>query len=264
MPRPKPTLRKRILTSRAAYAARYLVYGRFAKLQRVTEGLLSPAVYKLIYERFAAAPDLDTIEVGGAAGSASIAVAWAKIESGQRSKHIVIEKLKGGSRHRFGGFEENLARFNRHLAQFGAADRVALFPHDLTLENGPEVIAMVGTPRIAGFISDADGRIDRDFSLFLPLVDPQGVIVIDDYHPTRSWKHVLTWRLLNQLIDWKLFSLDEVRRGTAFGRPHPEADIARLDPRVCAEIIDSVKRDFKGASVRLPAFLLDEPQPAPG
>ena len=260
MPRPKPSLRKRILTSPAAYAARYLLYGRFARMQHVTEGLLSPAVYKLIYERFRATPDLDTIEIGGAAGSASIAVAWAKIESGQRSKHIVIEKLRGGSRHRFGGFEENLVRFNRHLARFGAAERVALFPHDLSLENGPEVIAMVETPRIAGFITDADGRLDRDFSLFLPLVHPEGVIVVDDYHPTRSWKHVLTWRLLNQLIDWKLFELDEVRHGTAFGRPHEQADLARLDPGVCADIIAGVKRDFSGSATRLPAFLIDEPR----
>ena len=260
MARPRPTLRKRLMTSRAAYAARYLLYGRFATLQHVTEGLLSPAVYKLIYERFRAAPDLDTIEVGGAAGSASVAVAWAKIESGQRSKHIVIEKLRGGSRHRFGGFDENLDRFNRHLAHFGAAERIALFPHDLTLENGPEVIALVETPRIAGFITDADGRLDRDFALFLPLVHPDGVIVVDDYHPARSWKHALTWRLLNQLIEWKLFILDEVRRGTAFGRPHPEAHLSRLDPAVCAQIIDSVKRDFRGTTARLPGFLLDEPQ----
>jgi hypothetical protein len=255
----KSSLRKRLFASRAAYAARYLLYGRFARMQHVTEGLLSPAVYKLIYERFRAAPDLDTIEVGGAAGSASIAVAWAKIESGHASKHIVIEKLRGGSRHRFGGFEENLARFNRHLALFGAAGRVALFPHDLTLDNGPEVIAMVETPRIGGFISDADGRIDRDFSLFLPLVHPDGVIVVDDYHPTRSWKHVLTWRLLNQMVDWRLFELDEVRHGTAFGRRHAQADIARIDPQACADIIASVKRDFRGSATRLPGFLLDEP-----
>lgn len=260
MPRLKPSLRQRVLTSRPAHAARYLLWGRFAKMQRVTEGLLSPAVYKLIYDRVRAGPDLDTIEVGGAAGSASIAVAWAKLESGHSSRHIVVEKLQGGSRHRFGGFEENLARFNRHLDRFGVRERIALFPHYLTLENGAEVIAMVETPRIAGFISDADGRIDRDFSLFLPLVHPDGLIVVDDYHPTRSWKHVLTWRLLNQLIDWKLFSLDEVRRGTAFGRPHPEADIARLDPQVCADIIAGVKRDFRGTNVRLPPFLLDEAQ----
>lgn len=262
MPRPKPSFRKRILTSPPAYAARRLLWGRFARLQHVTDGLLSPAVYKLIYERFCAAPDLDTIEIGGAAGSASIAVAWAKIESGHSSRHIVIEKLIGGSRHRFGGFEENLHRFNRHLARFQAAERITLYPHHLSLENGPEVIALVSTPRIAGFISDADGRLDRDFSLFLPLVHPDGVIVVDDYHPKRSWKHALTWRLLNQLIDWKLFRLDEVRRGTAFGRPHPEADVIRLDPQACAEIIDSVKRDFRGTAARLPDFLRDEPPPA--
>lgn len=242
------------MTSPVAYAARYLRYGRFAKLQRDTEGLLTPAVYKLIYERIRAAPDLDTIEIGGAGGSASIAVAWAKIESKQKSKHIVVEKLEGGSRIRYGGFEENLTRFQRHLAQFGAAERVRLFSEYLTLNNGPQVAAMIETGKIAALLSDADGRIDRDFTLFLPLLHPEGVIVIDDYHPTRSWKHALTYRLLNQFESWKLFVMDETVDRTAFGRPHPEADLSRLDPRACAEIVESVRRDFEGSAAGMQSF----------
>lgn len=242
------------MASRAAYAAMYLRYGRFAKLQRVTEGLLAPAVYKLIYERIAAAPDLDTIEVGGAGGSASIAIAWAKRETGKSSQHIVVEKLEGGSRRRYGGYEENFARFHRHLEQFGAKDRIRLFPEYLTLDNGREVLALVETGRIAGFMSDADGRIDRDFTLFLPLIHSDGVIIIDDYHPTKSWKHALTYRLLNRFAEWKLFVHEETVHGTAFGRPHPEADISRLDRHECAAIIESVRRDFEAVAARFPSF----------
>jgi hypothetical protein len=232
------------MSSPVATAAKRLRYGRFAKLQHATKGMLSPAVYKMIHDRASAAPDLDTIEVGGANGSASIAFAWAKIETGKASSHIVVEKFEGGSLRRYGGFEDNLDRFNRNVAQFGAEGRIKLFPQHLTRENGPEVLSLVGTGQIAGFMSDADGRIDRDFALFLPFIHPDGFIVIDDYHPTSSWKHALTYRLLNRFVEWKLFIVDATRKGTVFGRPAPEADIDRLNPAECAEIVESVRVDF--------------------
>jgi len=233
------------MSSPAAKVAKRLLYGRFYRLQRDTEGLLSAAAYKRIYQRMREAPDLDSVEIGGAGGSASIAIAWAKIEGGQSSKHIVVEKLEGGSRGRYGGFEDNLARFERHLARFGAKDPIRLFPHHLTAENGHEVLAMIETSQIAGLMCDADGRLDRDFALFLPLVHPSGAIIIDDYHPSRSWKHAMTYRLLNQFMAWDLFILEDTPNGMAFGRRHPEADVARIDADVCADIIDSVRADFK-------------------
>jgi hypothetical protein len=245
MPRRKAKLRRAIMSSPLANAAKRVLYGRFYKLQRGTEGLLSPAAYKHIHERMRSAPDLDSIEIGGASGSASIAIAWAKMETGQSSKHIVVEKCEGGSRDKYGGFEDNLARFNRHLAEFGAAGKVEIFPHYLTPDNGQQVKDLVTTGQIGGLMCDADGRLDRDFALFLPLVHPQGPIIIDDYHPSRTWKHAMTWRLLNQFIEWKLFVLEERAHGMAFGRPHQEADVARIDPDVCADIIDSVRTDFR-------------------
>ena len=233
------------MSSPLANAAKRILYGRFYKLQRATEGLLSPAAYKLIYERMRATPDLDSIEIGGASGTASIAIAWAKAEAGHQSRHIVVEKLEGGSRDKYGGFQDNLARFNGNLAEFGAAGRVELFPHYLTPENGRQVIDLVRTGQIGGLMCDADGRLDRDFTLFLPLVHPEAAIIIDDFHPSRTWKHGMTYRLLNQFIAWELFILEESPHGMAFGRRHPHADVSRIDPEVCADIIDSVRTDFK-------------------
>jgi len=241
--RPK-TLRQRLMSSPIATAVKRVRYGRFSTLQKATEGMLSPAVYRHIYRTALSAPDLDTIEVGGAGGTGSIAFAWAKIDGGMSSRHIVVEKLEGGSRRRYGGYEDNLDRFTRHLADFGALDRVRLFPHHLTRENGGELLELVETPRIAGFMSDADGRIDRDFALFLPMLDPAGFIIVDDYHPTRSWKQALVYRLLNRFIEWKLFVVGEQLSSTVFGRPHPEADVSRIDPAACAEILESIRVDF--------------------
>jgi hypothetical protein len=247
MPALSTRINRAIKSSPPANVVKRLLYGRFHAMQHATHGMLSPAVYRMIYEQVRAAPGLDTIEIGGASGSGSIAAAWGKIDGNHASKHIVVEKLEGGSRGRYGTFEDNLARFNGLLDRFGATDKVTLFPHHLTRENAPEVVRLVGTERIAGFILDADGRIDRDFEFFLPLIHPQGFIIVDDYHPTRSWKHALTFRLLNQFADWRLFILDQVRAGTAFGRPHPEADATRIDPDVFADIIDGIRRDFQVA-----------------
>lgn len=242
-PRPR-NLRERVMLSPVAMAVKRLRYGRFARMQRATDGMLSPAVYKMIYERAKAAPDLDTIEVGGAGGSGSIAFAWGKIDAGHASRHIVVEKLEGGSRRRYGGFEDNLARFERHLREWGAEEKVELFPHWLTRDNSADLLARVRTGTIAGFMLDADGRLDRDFALFLPIVEPEGFIIVDDYHPTRSWKHALTYRLLNRFRELDLFLIEERRSGTVFGRVHPMADAARIDPDECAQIIESVRVDF--------------------
>ena len=238
------TLRQRLMSSPLARGIKRAAYGRFAKLQHDTQGMLSPAVYKKIYERSRDGPDLDTIEVGGASGSASIAFAWGKIDSGKTSRHIVVEKMEGGTRRRYGGFEDNLDRFNRHLAELGAADPVVLFPHHLSVQNSPELVGLVRTERIAGFMSDADGRIDRDFRLFLPILHEDGFIIVDDYHPNRSWKEALTFRLLNRFIEWGLFVLEETRSGTTFGHSPHGADVSRIDPISCADIIESVRVDF--------------------
>lgn len=242
-PRPA-SLRARVMSSSLAKAVKRARYGRFATLQVDTAGMLPPPVYRRIYELVRQAPDLDTIEIGGASGSASIAFAWAKDEAGHKSHHIVVEKFEGGTRRRFGGYEDNLERFWRQITQFDAANRIKLFPHYLTVANSAELLGLVETGRIAGFMCDADGRLDRDFRLFLPMIDQRGFVVIDDYHPSRSWKHALVYRLLNRFIDWKLFILEDQISSTVFGRPHPERNLSRIDGDECAEILDSVRVDF--------------------
>jgi hypothetical protein len=46
---------------------------RFAVLQREADGLLSPGIYERLYDQVRTLPDLDIVEVGGAAGAASVA-----------------------------------------------------------------------------------------------------------------------------------------------------------------------------------------------
>src|SRR5690606_33132776 len=145
-------------------------------------------------------------------------------------KLVVVEKCEGGSRSALGGYQENLERIRAVFEKFGVSEHVVLFPHELNDESADRVLALLSGERIAALIHDADGRIDRDFRLFWPRLEPDGLIVVDDYenapekyksvsvqHPTGGAKMVITFRLLNQLVSWGLFEKIHQKGTTVFG-----------------------------------------------
>lgn len=215
-------------------------------------GMLPPSVYKKIYEAVYELPDLDIIEIGGAAGAGSIATALAMKESNKKSRLIVIEKCEGGSRSEFGRYQENLNLINSNFKEFEVENNVLLYPHELTFENGEDVISLVKTPNIAALIHDADGRIDRDFYLFWPIIKPGGLIIIDDYtntvkfkpiseqYPQGGVKGLQTYRLLNQFMEWGLFKPLLKMDNTIFGYKPPNSDFSLFDMVVCKNIIKEV------------------------
>jgi predicted O-methyltransferase YrrM len=221
--------------------------------------MLRPTIYRRLYLLARALPDLDIVEIGGASGAASIALALGMKDSGKRARVIVVEKLQGGSRTRYGGYQDNLVIMQSNIRQFGVDDRIVLFPHELTLDNGKDVRALMTTPHIAAFMHDADGRLDRDFLLFWPLLQPGGLMFIDDYsntprytpvsdeHPHGGIKSVMTYRLLNQMIGWGLFVPFATIGQTIFGRKPPDANFGSFDLETCARIIDGVGRERRDA-----------------
>ncbi len=231
----------------AGRAYHRLRYPRFTTLRDTAGGMLSPPVYDRLYRTIRHAPDADVVEIGGAAGAGSIAISWALRDAGKRARLIVVEKCEGGSRAEFGDRNENLAILHRHLAAFGAHD-VRIFPHELTLDNGAQVLDLVATPRIGALVHDADGHLDRDFALFWPRLEPGAPIVIDDVmerpafkpvsarHPQGGTKGVLTHRLLTQLTEWGLFEPQARVRDTLFGRKPAHADFGAFDLDRCQEI----------------------------
>jgi predicted O-methyltransferase YrrM len=232
-----------------------LFHARFTKLKQDTNGMLSPIIYHGLYQLARRLPDLPIVEIGGAAGAGSVALALGMKESGKRSKLIVVEKMEGGSRAEYGGYNENLQRIRDNFRRYGVDDTILLFPEALTFENGHEVVQLVGGGKIAAFIHDADGRIDRDFHLFWPLLQDGGAIVVDDYHnvarfqatdvehPQGGAKGVITYRLLNQFIAWGLFAKDWQFRQTIFGHKPAGADFQRLDLDACRRIVAQVEHE---------------------
>lgn len=215
------------------------------------------AVYSGLYDRVKTAPDLDILEIGPYRGASTIAMAWAMQDSGKKSRIVTVEKADGGQWHDPGhGHSENIAVLTSNLARQGVADRVTVFPDRVTDENRSEIVGLLGTDQLAALVHDADGHIDRDFRLFWRLVRPGGLIVIDDYRetpekfqrpderrPQGGIKGPLTFRLLNQFIEWGLFEPDEVIGETIFGSKPVGADFARFDQETCDAIHRSVIRD---------------------
>lgn len=232
-----------------------IVNPRFYKLRKKTNGMLLPVVYKTLYDLCYELPDLDVVEVGGATGAGSISLAWAMRDAKKRSNLIVVEKCEGGTRTDIGGYTENLELIQEHFAAFNAREKIVLFPHELTFENGAEVLSLIQTPQIAAFIHDADGRLDRDFYLFWERLQPGGLIVVDDYanepkykpisdrHPQGGAKSVITYRLLNQIIEWGLFQPTHKIGKTIFGIKPLNADFRRFDLAICQKIIEAVQQE---------------------
>lgn len=229
---------------------------RWKNLKASASGMLSPAVYRELYRTALNAPDLDIVEIGGAAGAGSIALALGMKESGKRSHLIVAEKLEGGSRSDIGGRSANLEIIEDNFRKFDVREYVKLFTREVTWESGAEIVSMVDTGEIGALVLDADGRIDRDFSLFWPMLVPGAAIVIDDYredrskfrpiserHPTGGAKLMITFRLTNYLVERGLFRIDNQIGSTLFGRKPETGSITALDRTECERIIADVLRE---------------------
>jgi predicted O-methyltransferase YrrM len=223
---------------------RELLHGKFYAMQQETEGLLSPQHYERVHDAIRRLPDLDIVEVGGAAGSLSIAVGWALQRDRKQSRLIIVEKCEGGTRAQYGGKQENLNRLQANLRRYGVAGQCEIFPEYLTFENGGEALQRIRTPEIAALLMDADGWIHRDFHFFWPRLVVNGLMVVDDYEEGRDPKHDLTFQLLNRLMEWGLFEKTDQLGSTVFGRKPATGDIRRLDLQVCADMVESVSRKY--------------------
>jgi predicted O-methyltransferase YrrM len=219
-------------------------------LKLSTGGLLNPLVYQRLCRLVRPLPDLPFVDIGAAGGSATIALARGYARSGKRSPILAIEKCRGGTRLDYGGYADNLARLERNLRRFRVRHRVTLVTEELSADAPGRMAPALRERRLAGFLHDADGRLDRDFGLFWDLVVPGGLIVVDDdvdrpefqpvsaRRPDGGTKCLLTFELLNVLRASGHFEEFARVGDTSFGRkparsdrlgelPHAELDAAR-------------------------------------
>ena len=227
----------------------------FFRLKLATGGMLPARVYRELYHLARVLPDLDIIEIGAGSGASTVAMARGLRDAGRSARIISVEKCEGGSRSEYGDRGVNLSLFESHLVKFGVRDRVVLYPHVLTSENGSEVLSKIRTAQISALVHDADGRIDRDFALFWPLLRPSGLIVIDDYEnrpafepisvrsPDGGTKSLVTFRLLSQMMRWGLVARARVIGHTFFGFKPETADFRQFNAEACRRIVRQVEAE---------------------
>jgi hypothetical protein len=228
---------------------------RFQALKKLSNGMLDSRVYRRLHDEVLQQPDLDIVEIGGATGTASVAMGWALKMARRKSKVIVVEKCERGSREDAGGYAQNVSVLEANWKRFGVDRHLFLYPHRISLKNGHEVVDLISTNEIAGFVHDADGRIDRDFFLFWPRLREGGFIVVDDVEDafqekTREdgtvkvfGKRVLAWRLLEKFREWGLIEPVWEHHGTVFGKKPVGGSFAKFDTEWCEAVATEVYRE---------------------
>lgn len=141
-------------------------------------GMLPLEVYLRLYEKARCCAKGDIVEVGTAHAAATISIALGlRASESFEGKFYTFDRMEGGSREDFGGVSENTAITKDNLAFFGVSDWVSLVVGDIAQTHE----AVPPSSKIAMLVVDADGYVDRDFSLFFDRVIDDGLIVIDDY-----------------------------------------------------------------------------------
>lgn len=240
-------------------ALHHLRHPWFSALKARTNGMLTVEIYRAIYNRAAVLPDMPFVEIGAASGTATIAIASAYDRTGKRSKILAVEKCHGGSRRQYGGYTENLAILKRNLSQYGVSDKVVLFTGNLYHETASSLLEMVENQAIAGFMHDADGRLDRDFALFWPRTIDGGVIIVDDCPAELDLEHLIRTRgssgrkFYMAAVAWAIIRdaglVDRIERmGTTIFARKPENSGDRMVPTdALQEAVLNAREEYKAA-----------------
>ncbi len=195
----------------------------FQKLKRNAHGMLSPSVYKYIYETVCNAPDGDIVEVGTAHGASSIVMALGIKKAGRKGHVYTIDKIEGGSRDRYGDLETNKQIIHGNFNDYNLSNNITLH-----IGTSDEIAPILPKDfSIAVLMLDADGAIDRDLALFYNLLVPGGVIIIDDCNPDIyinrkkigvfiDQKHKLTYKLVSYFEGQGLFKKTTLMNDTYF------------------------------------------------
>lgn len=198
-------------------------------------GMLSAKVYDHIYQTALNAPYGDIVEVGAAHGAGTVSLALGLQHSGREGNVHSFEKAVGGSRARYGGFEENVRILRANLSHFGVSDLV-----ELHLGTPSQLHGELPSDLTIGLLMlDADGRPERDFKLFFNQVVVGGSIIIDDVEDVISLrkqgedgalfldqKHRISHLLVKKFTDKRIIRKSRMVSNTWFGTKRSYYDLS--------------------------------------
>lgn len=214
----------------------------FADIKKNCNGMLSSRIYSALYE-IAMSTHSGTlaVEVGAAHAAGTISMALGIQKNPVLEKLIAFEKIEGGSRMKFGDFENNREIILGNIERYGCKDVVEMVFS--TPEKAIGKIPFDSRPNIGLLVIDADGAIDREFNLFYDRVAEGGVVVIDDYNDYLKYfriskhrvhidaKHKVTKALVDYYVEEGFLKFDKMIESTWFGyKPKGAGSIVHSSP----------------------------------
>ena len=221
-------------------------------------GMLPASVYQRIYDVARAAPGKVFVEVGAAHGAGTVCLASAMRDSGRDGKIYSFERIVGGSREKFGTFDENVEILKGNLRHFELENFVELVIGDVAETHA----AVPASAEIGVLMLDVDGRIDRDIGLFYDRVIAGGDIIIDDVaekvrlkplggrHFRIDQKYLISHLLVQELIKAGLVSDVSKEVDTVFAKK-TEARVSDLPPEA---VLGAYRELVFANAMRPPSF----------
>lgn len=218
------------------------------ELHSIANGMMPEMVYRRIYKVSRQIEPPHVVEVGTGHGAATVAMARGMLEGAKATPKVIsFEKILGGSRERYGSVEENRRKIREVLRHFDVEEVCKVHIGDVAAI-ADRVPARL---KLGGLVLDADGAIDRDFSLFYDQLVAGGHIIIDDCVPKvkikrTGWrtakidlKHTLTASLLNTFVEYGLVSNVTTIGETCFARK--TSDSPRYDDIPCRAVVEAYR-----------------------
>lgn len=227
----------------------------FETIKRETNGYLSAAVYRGIYEAARDAPAGSVIDIGPAQGGSTICLGLGRRDGGHPLRIYALDMFRGSNALASKtDTPRNIETLRANAARHGLDGGLRIIPVG---DEDPRAVIPPDEPVGVLFI-DADGALDRDFLAYFRQLAPGARIVLDDYKnvvnrharekylnftPAQEAKYVRskggasmrdlaplgkeysTWRFANLLIERGFVVTDRVEDSTLFARKPERAGL---------------------------------------
>ncbi|WP_323816584.1 class I SAM-dependent methyltransferase [Cellvibrio sp. NN19] len=235
----------------------------FDIIRCVCNGMMSPKAYRKIFQICQALDSGGVLELGTAGGASIISAALGLKANGRNLNAISVDKFSGGSWGDVSDSGVNYCTVLNRLSIFGVQDNVTLVKS--SLDANKNYVSKLDS--VSFLVIDADGKIHRDlFNLMNCCID-ETLVLIDDYDELvrvnlkkdgnwkLCWKKIITWALVNKLIDRGVIVREDLINGSFFGYFYPKKMNVEIYNELCVtynEIetriltLDEIRINFNG------------------
>ena len=159
-----------------------------ARAAKDAHGLMSPSVYRRLYESAAACGGGTIVEIGTFRGAATLALALGAQAAGNPFRLLTADLLRPGVGPEGPTFEARTAELSARFERFGVGPAIRFVrgtSADLVAQHDPRDIGLL--------LLDGGGRIEQDLARLWERMAPGCTIVIDDIdggtRVRRGWRH---------------------------------------------------------------------------